>query len=158
MNSQLSRAASEAVGAPSPCPTSSAAVSSQAQFEGESSFSAHTAFANSLIERAVSTTPLETFSPEMATTLHALRRLVETQNNESYGFETTYRLARSDPSSVLSLDQNPMPPVQSVMSVLQLMKSKHPSLPTKNAKYFLSILTRALQRTRSSIALGSTCT
>ncbi|KAK4158455.1 hypothetical protein C8A00DRAFT_28460 [Chaetomidium leptoderma] len=98
-------------------------ISSQAQFEGESSLSAHTAFANNLIERAVSTAPLETFSPDMATTLDALRRLVETQDNESNGHEATYRLARPDPNPGLSLDENPMPPIQSVMGVLQLMKT-----------------------------------
>ncbi|KAJ4302456.1 hypothetical protein N0V88_002600 [Collariella sp. IMI 366227] len=59
----------------------------------------------------------------MATTLDALRRLVETQNSESHGYETTFRLARPDPNPVLPLDQNPMPPIQSVMGVLQLMKT-----------------------------------
>jgi hypothetical protein len=98
--------------------------SAQAQFEGESSLSAHTAFANSLIERAVNTAPLEAFSPEMAATLDTLRRLVEQQNSQPNGHETTYRLARLDPKPALTLDQNPMPPIQSVMGALELMKSK----------------------------------
>jgi hypothetical protein len=134
MNSHQSRATTiEATGTPSSCSTNSAAVSSQAQFEGESSLSAHTAFANRLIERAVSTAPLETFSPDMASTLDALRQLVETQNNESNGHETTYRLARPDPTPALSLDQNPMPPIQSVMGVLQLMKSEYIPSPICNS-------------------------
>jgi hypothetical protein len=125
MNPTFSRAASEAVQAPSPCSTTSAAIPSQAQFEGESSLSAHTAFANSLIERAVSTAPLETFSPEMASTLEALQQLLESHKVESNAYETTYRLARPDPHAVPSLEENPMPPIQSVMAVLQLMKSEH---------------------------------
>ncbi|KAK4178074.1 hypothetical protein QBC36DRAFT_344944 [Triangularia setosa] len=122
VNPRQLQVTNQMLGAPSPCSTSSVAVS-QAQFEGESSLSAHTAFANSLIERAVSTAPLETFSPEMATTLDALRRLVETQDNESGGHETTYRFARPDPNPFLSLEENPIPPIQSVMGVLQLMKT-----------------------------------
>jgi hypothetical protein len=117
----------EAVGAPSPCSTNSVGTSSQVQFEGESSLSAHTAFASRLIERAVSTAPLETFSSEMATTLVALRRLAKTQDHndsKSTGCQTDYRHARPDPSPVLSLHENPMPPIESVMGVLQLMKSK----------------------------------
>lgn len=120
-----SRATSnETIGTPSACSTSYTTIASQAQFEGESSLSAHTAFANRLIERAVSTAPLETFSSDMAATLSALRQLVETQNNGSNRYETTYRFARPDPIPSLSLDQNPMPPIQSVMDVLQLMKSE----------------------------------
>lgn len=124
MNPTFSRAVSEAAQAASPCSTASAPVPSQAQFEGESSLSAHTAFANSLIERAVSTAPLENFSTEMGSTLEALHDLIESQKAESNAYETTYRLARPDPHAVLPLDQNPMPPINSVMTVLQLMKSK----------------------------------
>lgn len=144
----------ETIGTPSSCSTSSATIASQAQFEGESSLSAHTAFANRLIERAVSTAPLETFSSDMAATLSALRQLVETQNNGSNCYETTYRLARSDPIPSLSLDQNPMPPIQSVMGVLQLMKSEYAPF-----SFDIRILIiRPSQQTRSLIASGSTCT
>ncbi|KAK4194932.1 hypothetical protein QBC40DRAFT_317728 [Triangularia verruculosa] len=122
VNPRQSQVTNQILGAPSPCSTSSVAVW-KARFKGESSLSAHTAFANSLISRAVTTAPLETVSPEMATTLDALRRLVETRDNESGGHETTFRLARPDPKTFLSLDENPMPPIESVMGVLQLMKT-----------------------------------
>lgn len=54
----------------------------------------------------------------MATTPGALRQLAEMQEAE-----------QEDPGRVLSLDQNPMSPIQSVMGVLQLTKSKSASIP-----------------------------
>ena len=101
----------------------STVTSPQAQFEGESSLSVHTAFANSVIERAVSTGPLQDCSAEMAAALEALRRLVGEQKLESNFYETTYPRAKPDPNPSLSLDQSMMPPIQSVMAVLQTMKS-----------------------------------
>ncbi len=114
---------SEASGAPSPCSMGSVVMSPQAQFEGESSLSVHTAFASSLIERAVSTGPLQDCSAEMAATLGALGRLVGELNLESNFCDTTYPRAKPDPNPSLSLDQSMMPPVNSVMAVLQTMKS-----------------------------------
>ena len=101
----------------------SVVMSPQAQFEGESSLSVHTAFASSLIERAVSTGPLQDCSAEMAATLGALGRLVGELNLESNFCDTTYPRAKPDPNPSLSLDQSMMPPVNSVMAVLQTMKS-----------------------------------
>lgn len=124
MHQTQSAASSDAAGTPSLFSADPTDTSSQTQFEGESSLAAHTAFANSLIERAVSTTPLQRYSAEMATTMETLRHLVEAKKHESSSHETTYRRAKPDPNPVLSLEQNPMPPIDSVMAALQLMKSK----------------------------------
>lgn len=117
---------SEAIGAPSPCSGGSAASSPEAQFEGESSLSAHTAFANSVIERAVSTAPLKDCSPEMASTLQSLRQLVDEQKLKPPNvYETTYRRAKAHPHPGLSLDRAMMLPIEPVMAVLRIMQSKH---------------------------------
>lgn len=124
MQHSRSTTASDTVGTPSLISTESTDTSSRPQFEGESALSAHTAFANSLIERAVSTTPLEQCSIEMTTALQTLRQLVQTQKLESNVHETTYRRAKPDLNPVLTASQNPMPPIESVMQGLQLMKSE----------------------------------
>jgi hypothetical protein len=138
----------------------STVTSPQAQFEGESSLSVHTAFANSLIERAVSTGPLQDCSAEMAAALEALRRLVGEQKLESNFYDTTYPRAKPDPNPSLSLDQSMMPPIHSVMAVLQTMKSTLSPSSFHNKQGKLQGITAnltPLQQTHILTALGSSC-
>ncbi|EGE85702.2 fungal specific transcription factor domain-containing protein [Blastomyces dermatitidis ATCC 18188] len=95
------------------------------EFEGEPSMSAHSAHASELFEKVVVKTPLAEHSPEMMHALAALKDIVERQKLPSSVH--TLRFAGQKPASThADLSKLEMPPLEVVLAVLKNAKASHP--------------------------------
>ncbi|OAX77900.1 hypothetical protein ACJ72_07796 [Emergomyces africanus] len=112
-----------------------------AEFEGEPSTSAHSAYASELFENVVVKTPLAEHSPEMMNALSALKDIVERQKRH-FSVHTSRFAGQKPPSSKVDLSKLEMPPLDVVLAALKNAKESHPffllNLPFLN----LAIITK----------------
>ncbi|KAF5007906.1 hypothetical protein FDECE_5821 [Fusarium decemcellulare] len=89
-------------------------------FEGDSSLAAHTAMANNLLETAVNTSSLQ---DQMAEGMEDLRRLISINGEipDAYGMASSHN-PRLDSTPMLSQGELSMPPIQTVLVVMDMMK------------------------------------
>ncbi|RSL62275.1 hypothetical protein CEP53_004813 [Fusarium sp. AF-6] len=104
-------------------------------FEGDSSLAAHTAMANTLLETAVSTSSLQ---PRMAEGMETLRQLISVNGEipDAYGMASSHN-PRLGSMPMLSQGDMSMPPIQAVLTVLDLMKG-NPRFESMGFHMFLS--------------------
>ncbi|RSL59377.1 hypothetical protein CEP54_007293 [Fusarium duplospermum] len=104
-------------------------------FEGDSSLAAHTAMANTLLETAVSTSSLQ---PRMAEGMETLRQLISVNGEipDAYGMASSHN-SRLGSMPMLSQGDMSMPPIQAVLTVLDLMKG-NPRFESMGFHMFLS--------------------
>ncbi|RSL98168.1 hypothetical protein CEP52_010495 [Fusarium oligoseptatum] len=104
-------------------------------FEGDSSLAAHTAMANTLLETAVSTSSLQ---PRMAEGMETLRQLISVNGEipDAYGMASSHN-QRLGSTPMLSQGDMSMPPIQAVLTVLDLMKG-NPRFESMGFHMFLS--------------------
>ncbi|KKZ62349.1 hypothetical protein EMCG_03235 [[Emmonsia] crescens] len=96
-----------------------------AEFEGEPSTSAHSAYASELFEKVVVKTPLAEHCPEMMNALSALKDIVERQKLPSSVH--TLRFAGQKPAAAkVDFSKLEMPPLNVVLALLKNAKESHP--------------------------------
>jgi hypothetical protein len=98
-------------------------------FEGNSSLTAHAAFASELVSQAVqtnmlNTTPFSTPNPRMEAALSSLRQMVDLQNSRAgSGNETRWPSLKTTASGRGRLRDLPMPPMELVVEKLRDLNS-----------------------------------
>ncbi|OAP61648.1 hypothetical protein AYL99_03851 [Fonsecaea erecta] len=103
----------------------SPSVDNDHTFEGNSSMTAHTAFASEFLEKAVTNTPLgHQFSPNIENALASLRQMVEMQQRKDISQESAFAHQKPVPKGGLS--QLPLPPTDVVLRILREMKVTPP--------------------------------
>lgn len=90
--------------------------------EGESSLTAHSAFASDFMHHVASASPLQSSGPEMRDTLDALSNVVATLREQTVANEMAYPHARpiqrSGPSGY------ELPPIQKAVELIRIAKSE----------------------------------
>lgn len=86
--------------------------------EGESSLTAHSVFANNLLQKVASTDS----RPEMRERADALRNMVESMEKQPAAREMAYPHAK--PVRPVTVEGCELPPIEKTMHVLKLSKSK----------------------------------
>lgn len=90
--------------------------------EGDSSLTAHSAFANEFFQEVVSTDELQDSSLEMRETLDALHHIVHSLKHQTASSELSYPNSR--PSSRVAIPPFELPPIQKSVEVIQAAKGK----------------------------------
>ncbi|KAH7354529.1 hypothetical protein B0T11DRAFT_260914, partial [Plectosphaerella cucumerina] len=93
-------------------------------FEGESSLAAHTAFANYLLESAVSRecSSNDSGGVAMQEVLASMRDISVAPDRQPGAHDMVYPLVTGYVAPEISLDDHPMPPVELVMATIRMMK------------------------------------
>ena len=94
--------------------------------EGESSLTAHSAFANDFMHHVASASPLQSSEPEMRNTLDALSNVVATLREQTVANEMAYPHAR--PIQRPGPSGYELPPIQKAVELIRIAKSElfHP--------------------------------
>ncbi|TPX11345.1 uncharacterized protein E0L32_001163 [Thyridium curvatum] len=92
-------------------------------FEGNSSLSAHTAFASEFLEHAVERTPLLDLSPNMSGALATLKQMVSMHNAGTTSQEL--RFPNQKPLPKGGLRELPMPPMEMVVEMLRAARGMY---------------------------------
>ncbi|KIX98689.1 uncharacterized protein Z520_05990 [Fonsecaea multimorphosa CBS 102226] len=96
-------------------------------FEGNSSMTAHTAFASEFLEKAVTNTPLSRhLSPNIENALASLRQMVQMQQRKDISQESTFAHQKTIPKGGVS--QLPLPPTDVVLKLLREIKVNPPTI------------------------------
>lgn len=124
---QQPRLLTQVVSIPSPCgpsPSSqgnAAADTSDTELEGELSLTAHAAFAAEFVEQAVTKNHAMRVSPEMTSSLNALRNIVDTHSpGGRHGGERAHSVLNANPSD--SIGDIQMPPLDLAFRCLGMIK------------------------------------
>lgn len=88
--------------------------------EGDSSLTAHSAFANQFFQEVVSTDELQDSSLEMRETLDALRHMVHSLKHQTAASEMSYPNSR--PSTRVAIPPYDLPPIRKSVEVIQAAK------------------------------------
>jgi hypothetical protein len=102
---------------PSPSVVTDDEEASGAETEGELSLKAHAAYATEFVQKIVSST----YPPEVTPSLDALRKIVETRNQQSK------KPAQQQPANLTVADTGEgltMPPLETAMTCLNVLKGK----------------------------------
>lgn len=97
-------------------------------FEGNSSLSAHSAYASEFLESAMSRGALRESSPKMAAALSTFKQIVsmQTQNQQSPSLEVKFSSQKLSPGtgagSGSGIRDSTMPPMEAVISLLRTVK------------------------------------
>ncbi|OTA96821.1 hypothetical protein M434DRAFT_389887 [Hypoxylon sp. CO27-5] len=97
--------------------------SPRTEYEGESSLAAHASFATGRLEDLVNSSPAEAMSVELTSIVEVLREAVDAQKEEIDTLELLYPRAKPIPAGS-SLRDLPMPPIESALACLQLVKER----------------------------------
>lgn len=93
------------------------------EFEGNSSMTAHAAFASEFLEQAVTNTSLgRPFNPDIQNALASLQQMVYMQNRKDASHES--RFVHQKPVPKGGLSQLPLPPTNIVLALLREIKSQ----------------------------------
>ncbi|PKY03827.1 fungal-specific transcription factor domain protein [Aspergillus campestris IBT 28561] len=95
-------------------------------FEGNSSLSAHSAYASEFLESAVSRSALQMSTPKIGAALATLKKMVNMQDNQVPSSLREARFPSQKVGSSPELRELAMPPSQVVLSILRRLK-EHPS-------------------------------
>jgi anti-sigma factor ChrR (cupin superfamily) len=101
--------------------------------EGESSLTAHSVFANDLLQKVMS----KDSRPEMRERIEALRDMVESMKKQPAAHEMTYPHAK--PIRPPALEGCELPPIDKTLQVLKLVKCRRPSRDGHAALTLLTI-------------------
>lgn len=107
--------------------------------EGDSSLTAHSAFANQFFQEVISTDELQDSSLEMRETLDALHHIVHSLKHQTASSEMSYPNAR--PSNRVAMPPYDLPPIRKSVEVIQAAKGRlafrsSPAAPPPHATYF----------------------
>ncbi|PKS09332.1 hypothetical protein jhhlp_003946 [Lomentospora prolificans] len=91
--------------------------------EGDSSLTAHSAFANQFFQEVISTDELQDSSLEMRETLDALHHIVHSLKHQTASSEMSYPNAR--PSNRVAMPPYDLPPIRKSVEVIQAAKAYH---------------------------------
>ncbi|RYP67209.1 hypothetical protein DL771_007371 [Monosporascus sp. 5C6A] len=97
----------------------------ESAFEGDSSLTAHTAFASEFLEHAVGRSSLRNIHPDMSSALMSLRQMMSMRNPQR-GFHEP-RFAHQKPLPSGGLRELRMPPINLVVAMLRKTKESSPS-------------------------------
>lgn len=100
--------------------------------EGESSLTAHSVFANDLLQKVVNRDSY----PEMHERIEALRHMVEAMKKQPAADEMTYPHAK--PTRPATLEGCDLPPIEKTLQVLKLAKCR--SHPLRGPRALLTVL------------------
>lgn len=91
-------------------------------FEGNSSMTAHTAFASEFLQQAVTSPSFsQKLSPDIKNALESLRQMVQLQGQKAIYHESRFSHPRPVPKV---LGQSPLPPIDIVLRLLREIKSQ----------------------------------
>lgn len=89
--------------------------------EADLALTSQTAFAKDFLESAVSRASLNDLTPNMQSALSSLRQMVAMQNN--FASTRDFKLKQQQPMPPGGLQDLPMPPMKTVVSLLKMQKS-----------------------------------
>jgi hypothetical protein len=94
---------------------------SDSAMEADLALTSQTAFAKDFLESAVSRASLNDLTPNMQSALSSLRQMVAMQNN--FASTRDFKLKQQQPMPPGGLQDLPMPPMKTVVSLLKMQKS-----------------------------------
>ncbi|KAH6688967.1 fungal-specific transcription factor domain-containing protein [Plectosphaerella plurivora] len=99
---------------------------SDSAMEADLAITSQTAFAREFLESAVSRTSLNDLTPNMQSALSSLRQMVAMQNN--FASTRDFKLKLQQPMPPGGLQDLPMPPMKTVVSLLKMQKTAPPGI------------------------------
>jgi hypothetical protein len=108
------------------------AEATESVVEGESSLTAHSVFANDLLQKVMS----KDSRPEMRERIEALRDVVESMKKQPAAHEMTYPHAK--PIRPVALEGCELPPIEKTLQVLKLVKCRQPRRDGRTAVTLLT--------------------